>query len=213
MKRFCFYLLAVCSMLACSLTFTACGDDEPENPGFEEETPGDDDEPETPAVNIAQLVKDNVSVKCTYSDYTFNFKITSKLKSVLPSARIQYGIAHQSYWTLDEVRVSVGDEAYYYSINTKNGVDEVIFKNPIWFYYVFTEYDVNKWTDNEMYYASYLFLLEKGESNWNEDECTLYRKLIRWLNDCERDARYYRPTVGVLVNDRFYEVAQYEIPE
>lgn len=216
MKRFCFYLLAVGSMLACSLTFTACSDDEPENPGFEEETPGDDDEPETPTVNIAQLVKDNVSVKCTYSDYMFHFTIKSGLRSKLSSATINYGIEHDVVVGLESVVVTgrdYEDRYYSYSLRRDGLTDEINITVPMWYYYAFVEKDTNKWVETEMYYAAYLRLLEKGEANWYEDERTLYRNSIRWFKDCERDAQYYRPTVVVKVNDRFYEVAQYEIPE
>ncbi|MDE6611409.1 MAG: hypothetical protein K2K22_02500 [Muribaculaceae bacterium] len=196
------------------ISLAACGDDEPEYPDNNYDYPENNEKPDTPQdSNIKNIVSENTSVKCSYSDYLFTFNIRSTVKSELPTRKIAYGIGHPSASYSADESVSVGEQAYYYSISTKNGVDEVTFKIPFWFYFVFSSPDKEKWALCEMYYASYCALINAGLPNLSADEKTLYNELTKELNEYESEARiYYRPNVYVMVDNKFYKVGSFKIP-
>lgn len=196
------------------ITLAACGDDEPGYPDNKTDYPENNEKPNTPQdTDIKGIVSDNVSVRCSYSDYMFTFNIRSAVKSELPSRKIEYGIGHPSVSNSTKESVSVGSQAYYYSISTNNGVDDVTFKIPFWFYFVFSSPDKEKWTLSEMYYASYCALKNQGLSNLSADEKQLYKDLTNYLNELQSEARiYYRPKVYVVVDNKFYNVGSFKIP-
>lgn len=207
---------AICSRtliaLAAIMLMVSCSkDDEPNNP-IDNDNPIQNQDP-IPSANIESIVKDNTSVNATYSDYMFTFTITSTIKEKLPSDAVKFGIEHLASFYQETVDVSVENQAYYYSKTTNGNKEIITFKNPFWFYYVATSEDKDKWAKSEMYYASYMALKNKGYSNLSSDEKSLYDKLIKYLNEYQSEAkRYYRPTICVLINNRFYNIKTYQIP-
>lgn len=198
-------------LLAASSLLFSCGGEEPDNPYVPDE-PTNTEEPE-PSVNIEEIVKNNVSVKATYSDFTFTFVITSTVKSKLPSYKVEYAIGHGLSYFKPETLLSVGKDAYYYSSSMSGNTETVTFKNPFWFYFAFGELDKDKWAKCELYYKSYIALKEQGLSNLTSSEKDLYNDLNEYIGEYETEARkYYRPSVGVFINNRYYKVATYSIP-
>lgn len=198
-------------LLAASSLLFSCGGDEPDNPYVPDE-PTNTEKPE-PSVNIEEIVKNNVSVKATYSNFTFTFVITSTVKSKLPSHKVEYAIGHGLSFFKPETLVSEGNDAYYYNLTKSGNTETVTFKNPFWFYYVCGEYDGDKWAKCEMYYKSYIALIEMGLSNLTESEKALYNDIIESFTEYEYEVRrYYRPSVEVLVDHKYYKVATYSIP-
>ena len=195
------------------LSLASCGNDEPDNPMAPIG-------PDTPGANggqlnesIEELVEDNVYANCSYKDYTFTFTITSTLNDKLPTGRIQYGIGHATSSFSEEINVSVGNQAYYYSVSTSGKTETITMKNPFWFYNVFADTDKTKWTMCETYYNSYIALNNKGYNKLSSDEKGLYNNVVKYLNDCQKEAKeYYRPTIYVIVNNHYYKVKSYKIP-
>ena len=186
----------------------------PENPFQNENQGGSQQEGEQQSANYEALIKDNVTVKCTYSDYMFTFTITSQLKSKLPHEKIEYGIGHFSTSFQPITNVSVGNQAYYYSSTTNGDTEVITFKNPFWFYYVFVDEDKDKWTHSEMYYASYCALINKGLSSLSTIEMSLYHDLSEYLDEYVDEVRpFYMPTAEVVINDRFYAIRGFRIPQ
>lgn len=192
------------------LSLASCGNDEPANP-IEPNTPGQNGGQLNESVE--ELVKDNVYVSSSYNDYTFTFTITSTLNDKLPTDRIQYGIGHATSSFSEEINVSVGNQAYYYSASASGKTETITMKNPFWFYYVFADTDKTKWTMCETYYNSYIALKNKGYSKLSFDEKQLYDEAVKYLNDCQKEVKkYYRPTIYVIVNNKYYKVKSYQIP-
>lgn len=75
-----------------SVFFTSCGGDDPENPNEPvntTESGGTTTNPSTPSdPSIERIVRDNVTVSRTYSDYTYTFTIKSRVKAKLPDANV-----------------------------------------------------------------------------------------------------------------------------
>ena len=202
-------------LLAASTLLLSCGGaDEPDEPEYPIDTKeGGSNQGSTPSVDIEEIIKNNVSVKASYSDYTFTFTITSKAKSKLPSYNVEYGIWHGVSFSKPDTSVSIGSQAYYYSTSTNGDTETIVFKNPFWFYFVFGNTDKDKWTDCEMYYKSYIALANKGLSNLSSSEKSLYNDLVKSLNSYQTEAKtFYRPAIGVTVNSKFYKVSTYQIP-
>ena len=200
-------MLAIASVL-----FTSCGGDDPDNPadpGNTTENGSSTTNPSTPSdPSIERIVRDNVTVSRTYSDYTYTFVIKSKVKAKLPNANVSYGIGHHSIYNQEIVNISVGNQAYYYSASGSSNNETITFRNPFWFYYVFVEKDDDKWTLSEMYYNSYMALVNKGYSNLSSDERALYNNLVDYLEEYDKEAtEYYRPAIYVCVNNKFYKVS------
>lgn len=106
------------------------------------------------------------------------------------------------------MNISVGNEAPYYSASGSSNNETITFRNPFWFYYVFVEKDDDKWTLSEMYYNSYMALVNKGYSNLSSDERALYNNLVDYLEEYDKEAtEYYRPAIYVCVNNKFYKVS------
>lgn len=133
-------MLAIASVL-----FTSCGGDDPDNPadpGNTTENGSSTTNPSTPSdPSIERIVRDNVTVSRTYSDYTYTFTIKSRVKAKLPDANVSYGIGHHSIYDQEIVNISVGNQAYYYSTSGPSSNETITFRNPFWFYYVFTDQD------------------------------------------------------------------------
>lgn len=162
---------------------------------------------------IEKIINDNISISCKYIDYTFIFSIKSTVKSRLPNDKIRYGISHKSTSFYEIIHVSVEDQAYYYSCNTYNGVDEVTFRIPFWFYYAFVEIDTTELALCEVFYRSYMDLVDKGQANFVYTDQELYDYCVDGLNKSERYVKYdYLPTVSVLVNNKCYEIKSFQIP-
>lgn len=200
-------MLAIASAL-----FTSCGGDDPDNPaehGTTTENGSSTTNPSTPSdPSIERIVRDNVTVSRTYSDYTYTFVIKSKVKAKLPDANVSYGVGHNTTFNQTMVNISVGNQAYYYSASGSSSNETITFRNPFWFYYVFVEKDDEKWTLSEMYYNSYMALVNKGYSNLSSDERALYNNLVDYLEEYDKEANeYYRPAIYVCVNNKFYKVS------
>lgn len=173
------------------------------------ETPSDNSKDDS---KIKSLIDQCVSVNAQYVDYMWYFTIESTLHHELPGRKIEYGIGHGDINGKESV--SVGDQAYKYS-SIDNGRKKIInFTIPFWFYYIFgiEPYDEKAWTRCEMYYASYIFLKDKGLNSLSKDEQDLYRSLQQELNDYENEARlFYKPAVEICVDSKFYLKARYRM--
>lgn len=198
-------LLAIAFCISWSLA--ACGEDD------ELDIPNkDENENVKPETSVAEIVQRNTYVNSSYSDYTFNFTITSKVKHNLPNDNVQYGIGHGSTSNTDEVIVSVGSQAYYYTITTNGDTETVTFQNPFWFYYVFTDTDKDKWAMCEIYYRTYMKLKKKGYSQLTSNEKDLYDEVTDYLDECQNEVeRYYRPIICVIVNNKYYKIKTAQI--
>ena len=206
------YLKPILMLVIASVFFTSCGGDDPENPnepGNTTENGGTTTNPSTPSdPSIERIVRDNVTVSRTYSDYTYTFVIKSKVKAKLPDANVSYGIGHHTIYDQEIVNISVGNQAYYYSTSGPGSNETITFRNPFWFYYVFADQDREKWTVSEMFYNSYMSLANKGYSNLSSYEKELYNDMIDNLEEYEKEAKkYYRPVIYVCVNNKFYKVS------
>ena len=206
------YLKPIMMLAIASVLFTSCGGDDPDNPadpGNTTENGSSTSNPSTPSdPSIERIVRDNVTVSRTYSDYTYTFVIKSKVKAKLPDATVSYGVGHNATFNQTTVNISVGNEAYYYSASGSSNNETITFRNPFWFYYVFVEKDDDKWTLSEMYYNSYMALVNKGYSNLSSDERALYNNLVDYLEEYDKEAtEYYRPAIYVCVNNKFYKVS------
>ena len=211
-KKILYGMMALFAVAIMSVSFTSCGDDEPDNPREPDNpdypyNPGDPDDPDT---SIGSIVKENVDVNCSYSDYAFTITFKSKLKSELPSAKIEYGVGHGDLGGTEIV--SLGSDAYHYSSHTSGNMETITITNPFWFYFIFNERDDDKSSICEAYYRAYLSLKEKGYSNLNSEEKDLYREATKELDKCEEEAkRYYSPSAQVSVNNKFYRLKRYKI--
>lgn len=206
------YLKPIMMLAIASVLFTSCGGDDPDNPadpGNTTENGSSTTNPSTPSdPSIERIVRDNVTVSRTYSDYTYTFTIKSRVKAKLPDANVSYGIGHHSIYDQEIVNISVGNQAYYYSTSGPSSNETITFRNPFWFYYVFVEKDNDKWGLSEMYYDSYMALVNKGYSNLSSEEKALYRDLQDYLEEYDKEANeYYRPVIYVCVNNKFYKVS------
>ena len=206
------YLKPIMMLAIASVLFTSCGGDDPDNPadpGNTTENGSSTSNPSTPSdPSIERIVRDNVTVSRTYSDYTYTFVIKSKVKAKLPDANVSYGVGHNATFNQTTVNISVGNEAYYYSASGSSNNETITFRSPFWFYYVFVEKDDDKWTLSEMYYNSYMALVNKGYSNLSSDERALYNNLVDYLEEYDKEAtEYYRPAIYVCVNNKFYKVS------
>lgn len=202
-------------LIVALLCLQSCAKDEPNIPGTShnnstENSNSDTNQNET---SVEGLIKDNVSVTNSYTDYCFTFTVKSKLKSKLPYSEVEYGIGHGSIYESTYINVSVGNQAYYYSSSINNGIETITFKNPFWFYYVFANQDKDKWTKCEMYYKSYISLKEKGYSRLSSEERELYGEITRYLDECQEEVkRYYKPILEICVDGKFYQVKSFQIP-
>lgn len=144
------YLKPIMMLAIASVLFTSCGGDDPDNPaepGTTTENGSSTTNPSTPSdPSIERIVRDNVTVSRTYSDYTYAFVIKSKVKAKLPDANVSYGVGHNATFNQTTVNISVGNQAYYYSAGGSSNNETITFRNPFWFYYVFVEKDDDKWT-------------------------------------------------------------------
>lgn len=206
------YLKPIMMLAIASVLFTSCGGDDPDNPaepGNTTENGSSTTNPSTPSdPSIERIVRDNVTVSRTYSDYMYTFVIKSKVKAKLPDANVSYGVGHNATFSQTTVNISVGNQAYYYSASGSSSNETITFRNPFWFYYVFVEEDDDKWALSEMYYSSYMALVNKGYSNLSSDERALYNNLVDYLEEYEKEAtEYYRPAIYVCVNNKFYKVS------
>jgi len=202
-------------LIAASLCMQSCGENEPEMPDKSHNNSAENGSSDSNQNGTfdESLIKDNVSVSSSYSDYTFTFTVKSKLKSKLPYSDVEYGIGHGSVYESTYIDVSVGDQAYYYSSSVSGDTETITFKNPFWFYYVFTNKDLDKWTTCEIYYNAYLELKEKDYSRLSSDERDLYDGITNYLDECQREVkRYYRPILAVYVNNKFYPAKSFQIP-
>lgn len=191
--------------------FSACSEDEPNNPYDEEAKDQNDDKPNSglPEEDIMSIIKENVSVSATYQNYIWYINIESTLGAALPDRTIRFGIGHGD--VNGTTQVSVTNNAYSYYERTIGDTTLINFKNPFWFYFMFgmSPSDNEASALCEMYYASYLALVSKGSSNWSSDETNLYSELTQYLNKYEREANSrYKPSVQVQVDGkRFYTIA------
>lgn len=206
------YLKPIMMLAIASVLFTSCGGDDPDNPanpGNTTENGSSTSNPSTPSdPSIERIVRDNVTVSRTYSDYTYTFVIKSKVKAKLPDANVSYGIGHHTIYDQEIVNISVGNQAYYYSTSGPSSNETITFRNPFWFYYIFVEKDDDKSGLSQMYYTSYMTLVNRGYSNLSSDEKALYRELQEYLEEYEKEAKkYYRPAIYVCVNNKFYKVS------
>lgn len=206
------YLKPIMMLAIASVLFTSCGGDDPDNPadpGNTTENGSSTTNPSTPSdPSIERIVRDNITVSRTYSDYTYTFTIKSRVKAKLPDANVSYGIGHHSIYDQEIVNISVGNQAYYYSTSGPSSNETITFRNPFWFYYVFTDQDKEKWTVSEMYYNSYMTLVNRGYSNLSSEEREFYNALQDYLEEYEKEAKkYYRPVIYVCVNNKFYKVS------
>lgn len=161
--------------------------------------------------DLQNVVKENISCQCQYNNFTFNFTITSSLKSKYPSASIKYGVGHTTidYKSGDKIEVTFGDENYNYSISSYGDTQTIKFKVPFWYYYYFTSatYDAGF----ELYYDSYIALSEKSSLTAGEQE--LYDDIVDEFNYYQKDARNkYRPRLAVAVDSKTVLLDSYKIP-
>jgi len=202
--------LFICAIMSC-LALTSCGDDEPDLPKeidnpFQNEDPSSD-------VSVTDIINKHTYVSSQYSDYTFTFEISSTVKNELPDAVVEYGIGHGSSTFKEEIAVSVGEQAYYYNSSFNGVTENITFKMPFWFYYVFVNPDQEKWTICEMYYNSYIELNKMGYSNLSSDQKDLYKSVKSYLDECQEEAKNdYRPIVYINVNGKGYKLGSYRIP-
>lgn len=111
--------LLMAFMVLVMLSLTSCGKDEPSNP-VEPNPPGQNGGQSNESnESVEEIVANNVNASCTYNDFTFTFTISSTLNDKLPADIINYGIGHATTSFSEEISVSVGNQAYYYSSSKK----------------------------------------------------------------------------------------------
>lgn len=176
---------------------------------------GDEQKSEDPSndsddTKIKQLIAQNVTVDAYYSEYMWNFNITSTIHNALPGKKIQFGIGHGDIDGLIEY-ISLEDDAFYYSYNTSGNVAHITFKNPFWYYYVFSNpSNTELATECGFYYETYRRLTEKGLSNLTNGEYEQYNWLKKFFNEHEAPTKYsYKPSVQILIDNKFYTVGRY----
>lgn len=161
---------------------------------------------------IKQLIAQNVTVNAYYFDFIWTFNITSTLHNALPGKKIQFGIGHGVIEDVFEY-MSVEDDAFYYSYNTSGNEAYITFKNPFWYYYVFSNpSDTDLAVECAFYYETYRRLYEKGLSNLTDGEYKQYHELKKILKEQEAPIIYsYKPSIEILIDNKFYIVDRYSL--
>ena len=215
MKHLSRWLITLAIGLIVSPVLVSCGTDEDDEPNFskENQTPSDNDYIDIQdRSEVIRIIRNNISVEHSYSDYYITYTITSKLKkNKFKGHKIEYGVAHLGSNAIpEEVFFSVGNDAPYYEEICKGDIETITIKIPFWFYYVFVERDNEIWANCELYYRSYIALKEKGESTWYLEEKELYDDIVEALDRYDVKARpYYAPEVVCFIDGRDYFIKSF----
>lgn len=209
MEKFKFWALLT-ALTGLSIVFTSCGenDDEVLYTTPNESTTSSD----LSDSQVKKLIAENVNVKASYKDYVWRFEITSTLHKALPDKSIKYGIGHGD--VDGNTSVSVEKQAFSFSKRTSNGNEIINFENPFWYYYAFgtSTPDQKVLTLCELYYKSYIALIEKGVENLESSEYDLYNDITNYLDEKEYSASlFYRPSIQISIDGgtKYYKVAEY----
>lgn len=203
MNKTIYFIIMILSMsLLCS-----CGKDEPQDNIDNSNGNGVVDK------NIQKIVESNVSVNSSFSDYISKFTITSRVKSELSGGYIQYGIGHRSKGNQAQVAISIGAQAYSYSVKTYGNTETITIENPFWYYYAFVGKDSKKLSECTTYYNSYVALKNRGYNSLNPSEKELYNDITSILNDYLREVKSkYVQSIEVIYDNKYYTVDTYMIP-
>ncbi len=213
MKTLYKYLSLVLTALIVGAFVAGCGDDEESLSGIDNSTNdgGNNSEVYTDA-QIKSLIKEHVSVEGTYRDYVWSFHIESTLHDKIADKTIRFGIGHGD--VNGSTSISLENQVYKYTSSNKDGVCLMDFINPYWYYYMFGRGSSLSGADEvggfDMYYRSYVALLNKGASNWSSDERDLYNGIIQMFEEYELVAKIdYTPSVQVCIDNKYYLVKQF----
>ena len=98
MKHLSRWLITLAIGLIVSPVLVSCGTDEDDEPNFskENQTPSDNDYIDIQdRSEVIRIIRNNISVEHSYSDYYITYTITSKLKkNKFKGHKIEYGVAH-----------------------------------------------------------------------------------------------------------------------
>ena len=139
--------------------------------------------------------------------------VESTLHTALSESDVRFGIGHGDVNGITSIHIE--DEAYSYK-SYRNGSKLIMdFLNPFWSYWGWgmenSKQTQQIWWECESSYASYLFLLDKPESELTSEEKAWLPKLKKQSNDYQREAdRYYSPSLEVMIdNRRSYKIATF----
>ncbi len=199
-------------VMTLSINFAACGDDEEyiqdttipsNNNGLESSSS------EYADAQIASLIRENVTISRSYSNYAWSFHIESTLHNELPNKTIRFGIGHGDI--NGTTTVSVENQAYQYTSSNRNGIFTADFVNPFYFYYIFGKgknlSGASKVAEFDLYYRSYAALIEKGVNNLHSDERDLYNEIVKIFKEYEPEFKNdYSPSIKVYIENKYYKV-------
>ncbi|MBQ9093181.1 MAG: hypothetical protein IJY03_04210 [Prevotella sp.] len=165
---------------------------------------------------IKKMISENITVSGTYSDYVWHFEITSTLHNVIKDKNIEFGVGHgdvngNTPVTLGNQANTDDDPAAKYTYR-KSG-DKVIaaFDIPFWYYYIWgiPVSDDDAFTKAAMFYTAYKNMKAAGSNSWTKEERQLYNDLVKYLNEYERGAVRYHPSVQVRIGNKYYMVKEF----
>lgn len=190
--------LSLALLIALCASFVSC-DPEPDPVEIPVPAPGPIADPEE---DIEDLIKSNVYVYSSYSNYVRHIRVRSTLHNVI-SEDIEFVVGHGE--------MSDGSIALTQQGQSSNSGNTRILEidNPFWYYYRFGEgADNGVAAQCQMYYNSYKTL--KGQSNMTSEERELYNYCVDYLDGYEYEAkRYYHPSIQVLIDGELYMIEEW----
>lgn len=174
---------------------------------------GQKDDNSLSKAEIEKIVKANIDIKASYSDYVTTFVISSKIESKLPADyEVEYGIAHTPATTVSKLPTTIGDECWQYSEANKGNTKTVTIKNPFWYYYCWGAENKTIFGTCALFMESYQSMKGKPLSGFSDSERELWDTINEDLNYYEAQAKkYYKQEIRVVINDIAYPVATYTI--
>lgn len=152
--------------------------------------------------NIEELIKSNVYVYSSYSNYVRHIKVRSTLHNAI-SEDIEFVVGHGE--------MSDGSIALTQQGQSSNSGNTWILEidNPFWYYYYYGKgADIDVGVNCALYYTSYNEL--KGKSSLTSGERELYNSCVDYLDRYEYEAkRYYHPSIQVLIDGELYMIEEW----
>jgi len=154
-------------------------------PGISEVTNGDSSSGNA-SESIADIVKDNVTCKASFSDYTWTVTIESKVAQSIIGANVDFKIGHGNSYDSECVVIDSADENTSKSVLQRGGSTVITISEPFYYYFIYRRNygDDEILAECSMYLSSYKSLVRKELSGTTlvADEKSLKNNLIKYLD-------------------------------
>ena len=186
-------LMMLVIVLGAAVILSSCSNNEPYDEGSDYMYPDSDYEggSSDPTYNI---VKNNISATVSYSDYSWNISIKSKLANAFPNKDIIYG-----------VESGYGYYQYYEHFKFNNDNQKTDWNGNITVCYpVFVG---NEYATESLFWDSYRSLKnKKAIGKLTDDENELYNSCVRYMNEKENKAKstFCGRLYAQMNNDRYF---------